>query len=299
MRAGGLETQNGLVKPRPVDTAGRPGILTRSLHGLKNHPLVGYYLLACALSWSIQVPLALQAQGVTGTSIPFSLHYLSAFGPMVAALIVTGLTAGRSGLAEFFHRKGKGRLPLGWWGFALAPLILYVLAIPIIGLISGQPPDFQALGEVNFLPDMGIGAFFLWILTFGLGEETGWRGFALPHLQKGRSAMAATLILWVLWAFWHLPLFFYSYRSVFLAGFLIGLLAGAITLTWLYNSTGSIWIPVLFHGAFNFTTACTSCGSGFASQFISAAVMIWAVFVVIRYKPATLSTQHHLPVATD
>ena len=66
-------------------------------------------------------------------------------------------------------------------------------------------------------------------MTFGLGEETGWRGFALPRLQRGHSALSATLILWALWALWHLPLFFYSYDLSVVPGLTIGLLAGAVT----------------------------------------------------------------------
>lgn len=105
----------------------------------------------------------------------------------------------------------------------------------------------------NLYAALGLAALPLWILTFGIGEETGWRGFALPRLQRGRSALSATIILWVFWALWHLPLFFYSYEASILPGFLIGLLAGAITLTWLYNSTsGTILLVALWHGTFNF-----------------------------------------------
>jgi membrane protease YdiL (CAAX protease family) len=130
----------------------------------------------------------------------------------------------------------------------------------------------------------------LWILTFGIGEETGWRGFALPRLQNGRSAFSATLLLWVFWALWHLPLFFYSYDRSIIPGMLFGLLAGAITFTWLYNSTGgSVLMTAIWHGLFNYTTACTSCKTGLIAAVISTVVMVWAVVVVIWFKPADLA----------
>ena len=137
---------------------------------------------------------------------------------------------------------------------------------------------------------MGIGALLVWFLTFGPGEETGWRGFALPRLQKGRSALAATVVLWVFWALWHLPLFFYLYDVTVIVGLFLGLLAGAITFTWLYNSTGgSILMTAGWHGAFDFVTGCITCKAGIAAAILSTCVMIWAVVVVVWFKPAVVS----------
>jgi membrane protease YdiL (CAAX protease family) len=145
------------------------------------------------------------------------------------------------------------------------------------------------MGEVDYLPPLGLVAIPLWILTFGIGEETGWRGFALPRLQKGRSALSATLLLWLSWALWHSPMFFYAYDPFIIPGMLIGLLAGAIIFTWLYNSIGgSVLITAIWHGLFNYTTACTSCKIGLIPAFISTLVMLWAVVVVIRLQPADL-----------
>ncbi len=94
----------------------------------------------------------------------------------------------------------------------------------------------------------------------------------------------------MLWALWHLPAIFYVYEPAILIGFLPGLLAGAITFTWLYNSTaGSILMVALFHGFFNFTTGCTACKDGMISALISTLVMVWAVVVIAWFRPANLS----------
>jgi membrane protease YdiL (CAAX protease family) len=148
---------------------------------------------------------------------------------------------------------------------------------------------FSTLGQLNFLPDLGLAALPFWIVTFGIGEETGWRGYALPRLQRRRSALSATIILWFLWTLWHLPLFFYTYDSAVLPGFLPGLFAGAIIFTWLYNSTGSILIAAVWHGLFNYTTACTACGAGIGAATISTMVMIGAVILIIVWKPLTVA----------
>jgi len=264
--------------------------MTSMTNWIKKHPLLAFFVLAYALSWMVEIPLALEAQGMIQAGIPFSLHYLAAYGPMLSALIVTGLIGGIRGLRELLSRMAKWKVNPGWWLVAVAPLGLYLVVAAGLWLIQGIPMSLAAMGQVDFLPALGLAALPMWILTFGIGEETGWRGFALPRLQEGRSALRATIILWAFWALWHLPLFFYSYDVSILPGFLIGLLAGAIVFTWLYNSSaGSILMTALWHGTFNFTTACVSCKTGLSAAVISTLVMVWAVVVVLYYKPASLS----------
>ena len=256
----------------------------------KSGSLPMFFILAYAFSWAVEIPLALKAQGLLDTPLPFSAHYLGAYGPLLAAIVMTWVTAGQEGLRELLGRMFKWRVRPGWWLVALAPLVLYALVGVVLRFVQGQWPDAGALGQIDFLPNLGAGALLLWFLTFGLGEEAGWRGYALPRLQRGRNALSATVILWVFWALWHLPLFFYLYDVTVLPGLLLGLLAGAITFTWLYNSTaGSILLLAVWHGAFNFTTGCVTCKTGVAAAVLSALVMVWAVVVVIWFKPATLS----------
>ena len=256
----------------------------------KRHSLVLFFVLAYTLSWAVEIPLGLRSRGLIAAPIPWSLHYLAAYGPLLAAIIVTGLADGREGLKALGGRMFKWRVRPVWWLVALAPLVLYALLALVLRFIPGQGVDLSALGQIDFLPNLGAGALLVWFLTFGLGEETGWRGFALPRLQRGYSAFSATVILWAFWALWHLPLFFYLYDATILVGFLLGLLAGAIVFTWLYNSSGgSILLTAMWHGAFNFVTGCVACKTGVAAAVVSTLVMVWAVVVVVWFKPARLS----------
>jgi hypothetical protein len=85
------------------------------------------------------------------------------------------------------------------------------------------------------------------------------------------------------------PLFFYTYNPSIAALWFLGLVAGAIIFTWLFNSSrGSILIVALFHGTFNFATA-SSIGGGMAAAILSMLAMVWAVVVVWVFKPATLA----------
>lgn len=115
---------------------------------------------------------------------------------------------------------------------------------------------------------------------FRLWIADGLEGLALPRLQRGRSARPATLLLWVFWALWHLPMF--AYKENFLAmgpfdmfGWLIGMLSGAIVFALLYNSTGgSVLMVALWHGMYNATVSA-------AESLISALVGTFVIFTAV------------------
>ena len=250
--------------------------------------LSAYFILAYAISWSIGVPLALAHQGIIPEIMPQWTHYLIAYGPMISALIVTGIGQGLPGLKELGRRMFMWRVCPKWWIVSFSPLIIGFVSIWILNRLTGSEVDLSKLGTVNYLPPLGIGAWLLWFFTFGLGEETGWRGYALPRLQKGRSALGATMILAVFWALWHLPQFFYLFEPSIAAGWVIGLFAGAVFLTWLYNSAkDSILMASIWHACFNFMTA-SKADIGILPAVLSTIVMVLAVIVIARTKPKNL-----------
>lgn len=262
---------------------------------LQRHALAAYFVLAFAITWLIAWPLLASAQGLLRLPVPFALHYLTAYGPLLAAWLITGLTAGAAGLRELMGRMFKWRVGIGWILISAFSLVALFAVAAIIAHLLGEPwPNLRQLGHVDYLPNLGVGAWLFWILTSGFGEETGWRGFALPRLQKTHSALTATLIVAIFWVLWHVPFFFYLATYLQLGWamfpiFALGILAGAIVLTWLYNSTnGSVLMPALFHGTLNFVTA-TPASAGVIAAIISIVIMVWAVFVVIAGKPANLS----------
>ena len=263
---------------------------------IRRHPLSAYFFVAYAVSWSIAVPLALQAQGVITTRFPLALHYLTAFGPAAAAIAIGRLLRSPVGPDGRSRSQLFGR-SFGWWTVGLvSPLFLFVLARMAAALLGQPVPTWRSLGHVSFLPDLGLAAWGLWFLTSGCGEEAGWRGFALPRLQRTHSAMTSSLLLGIGWAGWHLPAFFYipGYSAIglrMLPGFFLGLLAGAIVLTWLYNSSrGSVLAAALWHASFNFVTASPDAG-GLVAAIASTLVMVWAVVIAWRYDWATLTTR--------
>lgn len=130
-----------------------------------------------------------------------------------------------------------------------------------------------------------IATIALVCLVNGVGEELGWRGFAVERLAKRHSLVATALIIALVWAPWHLPAFFLSasFRTFAVAdvvGWAIGLTAGSVVLAWLYRGSGGSVLRVsAWHTAFNVTSA-TPAASGAVAAASSTVVMIAALTIV-------------------
>jgi membrane protease YdiL (CAAX protease family) len=213
---------------------------------------------------------------------------------MLSAFIVTGIADGATGIRELLGRLLSWRVGVRWILIALlSPVALYLVAAVALRLWSDSWPDFSGFGSTVEITGLGwLGGWAFHVLTFGIGEETGWRGFALPRLQRNRSALSATLILSAFWALWHLPMFFYkeNFMSMgipMMLLWLVGMVCGAIVLTWLYNSTGgSILMVALWHGTYNAAVTATE---PTVAAVVSTIVWIGAIVIVIVAKPANLS----------
>ena len=250
---------------------------------MRRRPLLMFFVLASLLSWMAWAPLVAAARGWTTATFSPSLHLLGGLGPLVAALITTAACDGRAGLERWFKRCFALRGRLAWVAFAgCAPVLLFVLSAG--GLVaSGKGPiAWSDVGRSVEYPALGRGAF--WIANFvcyGLGEELGWRGFALPRLQARRTALASAMLVGAAWAAWHLPLFafaagFASMGVVGAAGWLFSILTGSILLTWLFNSSrGSVLAVALFHGVLDIVT--TSPVQSAMQSIVGAAITIWGL----------------------
>lgn len=122
------------------------------------------------------------------------------------------------------------------------------------------------------------------------GEEIGWRGFALPRMQARHSPLIANLLLGILWATFHLPLFWTpgsSQREIGLLAYPVITVMGGILFGWIYNNTrGSLLLAYLFHAAQNTWTQILPIGtSGALFWFPMGMMTVVAVLVVIVYGP--------------
>jgi membrane protease YdiL (CAAX protease family) len=219
--------------------------------------------------------------------------------PFLAAFIVLALTEGKSGVVRLVRRMVRWRVGLRWYAVALLlPIVVTLTATALNVLVLGAQPtsSWAELGGWSSL----LQTFFILLLIPALGgswEEPGFRGYALPRLQVGRSALVASLILGVLWAFWHLP-FVVTGEDTWIDAFLFTIV-WTPTFTWLFNNAnGSVLIVILFHNMNN-----TISGAFFSHMFPGADSVnqawvrlgLWsvvAIVLVIVYSPQHLSREH-------
>jgi membrane protease YdiL (CAAX protease family) len=204
--------------------------------------LAAYVALVFALTWGISLALAAfpkQVQAVTGplgkltTSWPF---YVAVWAPTLSALVLSLAFGGLAGLRALAARALRPA-PIGWIGVAL-------FGIPAALLVFSLAERVLAPGGQHFI-DLHALAIGMPVLLFtsavvadsgGLGEEPGWRGFALPRLLQLMGPLPAGITLGVVWGVWHLPAFLAQGalgQSSF-GLFLVAITAMSVCMTWIY-----------------------------------------------------------------
>jgi uncharacterized protein len=279
--------------PQEVAMSNRPptGAKSRLSSLIQHHPLASFFVLAYAMTWLLWTPLVVSGGG-SPTGFGVVLAGLGSLVPSAVAIALVALLYGKAGVRTLLRRLLIWRVGVGWW---LAVLSLSTLPLGAVGLsvlLGGDAPDVA-----DTIP--GIVLLFLFSIFPGSagGEELGWRGFALPHLQAARSALGASVVLGVVWGVWHLPLYLTGAEgrplSLF-APWVLVTVALSIFLTWMYNGTGgSLLIVVLFHAAINLplTVLLEPLEDQVAQPFLIlvALLVLAAAVVVAAAGPATLS----------
>jgi membrane protease YdiL (CAAX protease family) len=243
-------TISGVGAP-PDDT--HTGVLAR-------HPLVAFFLIAYAGAWLVELPVVLSRTG-TGL-LPYTLPPIAVVvliaaatftGPTLSAFVMVRATEGREGPKRLLRRYVQWRVKLRWYLFVLLviPASEVIGAIVLPGVLASYQP--VTLGLVVGYPLAFVVTF---VLGGPLGEEPGWRGFALPRLQVAYGPLPGACLLGVLWAAWHLPLFWSGVwtppSAANIVMFFVMTTALTVVIAWVFNNAhGSLLITMLMHASFN------------------------------------------------
>ncbi len=189
----------------------------------------------------------------------FVFAYVAAASSSLSGILTATITRGKEGLKDLLGEFKNWQSKFIYYLFAFFfPLITLIIGNGII-LLLGAPFSFPGIGVwISFLP-----TFLLITLQAGLGEEIGWRGYLTPKLSEKYSYLISSLLVGIVWALWHLPLYFipgFVQNTMVLAfGFLMTfilyssfIICSAVIISWLFfNSNNNLWLPVIIHGALN------------------------------------------------
>lgn len=225
---------------------------------MQQHPLFSFFFMTYAFSWITLIPYILSEWSILPHISVYKIFFaINPFvGPTLAAYIMNHITGGNN------LRKRLKQFRVGWQWYVF--ILLGIPAVLLFGIIilPGAITSFRGLSS-SFFVSYPLSFIAIFFLGGPLGEEIGWRGYALPRMQSRFGALRATLLLGVLWTFWHLPHFLTSAQrggpgtglSIFyinLPIFFLMVMDITIIITWVFNHTkGSLFIAILLHTSIN------------------------------------------------
>ena len=220
---------------------------------VKKYPVLSMFVLALVFG---AAPLAAVATGL----LPQGFDQLGALSASLAGIVVAAVEGRKGGVRELLGRFLIWRVGIQWWAFALLFMVVpSVAALYLFSLFGGPTVDWSGLGPLYSVVPM----ILMLTIFAGIGEEFGWRGFAMPRLQARYNALVSSIIIGVLWGLWHIPLFLvegttqYNWRLdagliPAVLGYTVFVIAWSIQYTWVFNNTkGSVLLAAVLHGAGN------------------------------------------------
>jgi membrane protease YdiL (CAAX protease family) len=277
-----------------VSTSVGAGVQTaaRRTNIIQRYPLPVFFILAFALTWAIQIPQTLDTRGMLPFHVPPILLLVAGFMPAVAAIIVAAIASGRAGVRDLFSRLVRWRVGVRWYALALfGSLAIWLAGLGINSLLGGSTSWMPALSPSLLVNTIVLLAIYL-VLNW---EDFAWRGFALVRMQARQSTLVASLILGVIEALFHLPLFFSpqaTQSSLSFGWFTVFSVGAVVIYSWIFNNAkGSILPVMLWHASQNTWTSVFAPAAGDGTAFTIPTILyaIIAVILVIRFGGARLS----------
>jgi uncharacterized protein len=260
-------------------------------------PLLSFFALTFFISPLLFLGPLLLA-GYSGERWPEIVgSILVAWAPNLAAVIVSGIIGGRTAVRALLAGFLIWRVSWRWYLVAiLGPVALIYMVAGLYGLMMVERPS-------TLLAPLTLTPFLLMLLNHAirgpLGEEAGWRGFALPRLQARYGALKASLILGVIWSVWHFPYWFLVVQQIFpgasgrmallFVSLALVVLPLSVIMTWLYNHTrGSLLLAASFHLSWNVANELVDLPWDVQFALLAGLYLLLAVVLAIATCPLTL-----------
>jgi membrane protease YdiL (CAAX protease family) len=212
---------------------------------LKRNPIVAFVVLV----FMLPLPILL----LRFIDLPFEpLLIYASWTPNIAAFIVIRLILQEEGgIRRLIMGWGKWRVGFQWYIAAISPLFISFLAVVVFLILGGKPirPEHTVIAPLLI-------SLILSTITGAMGEELGWRGFLLAKFQQRLNSLLSSLIVGVIWALWHLPLWLlpgYGWDAIPYWAFALGAISTSVLMTWVLNNTGgSLLMVSMIHLMMNY-----------------------------------------------
>jgi membrane protease YdiL (CAAX protease family) len=261
---------------------------------VKNQSLIIFFILTFTITWGLgafAIFLPAQFQALFGElSDTHPLYYIAVAAPSISAILLALAWESWHGLGDLFKRLFRWRFGIQWYALVL-------VGLPVLGWLITRFTGSHPLKDIR-TPALILALLFNLLVTGPLGEELGWRGFALPRLLQRFSPFKASLILGVIWGIWHLPSFYVSamvQAGLSLPLFLLNAVCLSFLACWLFmNTGGSVLITVLLHYMVNFCVSVLGVPlPAFTALMLAAAILVVALDkrVAWFWEPPLLETR--------
>jgi membrane protease YdiL (CAAX protease family) len=260
---------------------------------IRRNPLLWFFLFSCAYSWTGFLLFAFSRAGLLPFTLPGEVPLLAEYGPSLAGLLLTGVEGGRAAVKGLLARGLRWRVGLGWWvATVFLPPAIMLTAIGTRSLVGYSHPDWSLMlgwgprftehmrgltpsvgvvsGLVSFMEkgmaQTVVAAVVVAIMSGGVTEEFGFRGYAQRRLQDRGSALRAAVVVGIMWAIWHVGpwhLFLTTdlrtalvENGLWVLDYLLATIPMAVLMAWLMNNTGgSVLVAIVFHASVNTTNS--------------------------------------------
>jgi membrane protease YdiL (CAAX protease family) len=248
--------------------------------------LLKFFFITFAITWPCFGAVAAFSAGAAPqlAMLCGPILFLGIFAPSIVALSLTARADGTTGVLAMLRKLVQANVGLRWYLFAVGYMTAVKLTVALLHrILLGAWPRFG--DEAWYV--MLAATIFSTVIGGQAGEEIGWRGFALPRLATRFGYGAGSILLGVIWALWHLPLFFVRDadkhgQSFFL--YALQVTAISVAIAWLYQRTnGSLLLTMLMHSAINQTKDIVpSAAAGATNSFtFNASIVGWMTVVVL------------------
>ncbi|HEV8340350.1 MAG TPA: type II CAAX endopeptidase family protein [bacterium] len=260
---------------------------------VRRYPALSLLVLAAILGVA---PLVAVNAGL----VPKGGDQLGAISASLAGIILAAVEGRKGGVRELLGRFLIWRVGIQWWAFAvLFGVIPAVAGLYLFNLFGGPAVDWSGLKPLSSL----VPSIIILTILAGMGEEFGWRGFAMPRLQARHNALVSSLIIGALWGIWHVPLFLtegsiqYEWQLEVgfipaVLGYTVFVIAWSIQYTWVFNNAkGSVLLAAVLHGAVNAWNGYIDVYRGHFGGVVAYTVVsvIVSIIIVLLAGPTNLS----------